>query len=87
MTTDLQPEIGITETRRNSGSWQLRCANVNRESSANMGQSGKCLLRPVFVRARLLFFFVAGDSFVGCGEFELAFFLKGTKYGLNTLVV
>ena len=33
-------------------------------------------------------FFVAGDSFVGCGEFELdCFFWVGTKFGLNTLVV
>ena len=49
MTTDLH-----TETRRNPGSWQMSCANVNRESSANIGQSGKSSLRPVLVRAHLL---------------------------------
>ena len=49
MTADLH-----TETRRNPGSWQMSCATVNRESSANMGQRGKSSLRPVFVRAHLL---------------------------------
>ena len=74
MTARLQPEIGITETLRNPGSWQMSCANVNRESSANMDQSGKCLLRPVFVRAHLLVSLLQETRSWGCGEFELGFF-------------
>ena len=74
MTTDLH-----TETRRNPGSWQMSCANVNRESSANIGQSGKSLLRPVFVRAHLLVSLLQETRSWDVENLSLVFFLKGTK--------